>query len=186
MTLRPNICLPLTQRVSKLFPWQMILDVLRQYYPLPALDASSPSSKAAHEEITELRSCLIEVMRLTVVKGVPQGHMDALIKFLNDRVESSQLHGTAVKGAREKEWVPDSFLSVGSTRIDILGFLAYTIAQTIGASQQLYQNLHRVRGRVLNRVWPIYSQACSNVAVRADVRRVWWVHRTNWSAGEGG
>lgn len=107
------------KRVSKLFPWQTILDVLRQYYPLPALDASSPSSKAAHEEITELRSCLIEVMRLTVVKGVPQGHMDALIKFLNDRVESSQLH-------------------------DILGFLAYTIAQTIGASQQLYQNLHRM------------------------------------------
>ena len=99
-TMRANICLPLTQRVSKLFPWQMILDVLRQYYPLPALDASSPSSKAAHEEITELRSCLLEVMRLTVVKGVPQGHMDALIKFLNDRVESSQLHGTVVKGAR--------------------------------------------------------------------------------------
>jgi hypothetical protein len=99
MTMRANICLPLTQRVSKLFPWQMILDVLRQYYPLPPLDTSNPSSKAAHEEITELRSCLIEVMRLTVVKGVPQGHMDALIKFLNDRVESSQLHGTMAKRA---------------------------------------------------------------------------------------
>jgi hypothetical protein len=81
------------QRVSKLFPWQTILDVVRQYYPLPSVDVTNPSSKAAHDEITELRSYLIEVMRLTVVKGVPQGHMEALVKFLNDRVESAQLHG---------------------------------------------------------------------------------------------
>jgi len=108
------------QRVSRLFSWQRILNVLLKYYALPSANSQIlESSKMTPEDIRELRSQLIQIMRLTVIKGVPNQQMEALLRFLSDQNDPAQYQ-------------------------DVLDFLASLFEQALRPQHQQYRNLHKV------------------------------------------
>ncbi len=84
--------------MSKLFPWQSVLDILRQHYTYiiqaeKENDVKGAAKLRSNEDIKDLRGHLLDVMKLTAAKSLPPESVQALVRYIHDCADPLQLRG---------------------------------------------------------------------------------------------